>query len=333
MKARGTVTRVLAGAGLVLVCTAAAAGVVLRVLPKGNVAAAARRRAAAERGLVVPLPVARTRGITAPWHVGIQAGHWQIDQLPDEQYRLRGDTGAQWHALTETAVNLEIAHRVVRLLQDAGITADLLPALVPAGYDADAFVAIHADDGAGTEASGWKTSTPWRASEASRRLRNDIAHSYGPASGLPEDRYGVSYNMRGYYAFSWYRYEHALAPSTPAVIIETGFLTSAADRALIADDPERAARGISDGVIAFLAELAKLPDTALAPVMYPPREVAADNAALRYFPDPAERVRTRLAAGTRVRPVDEENGWTELIVWGNYRVFGWMKDTDLGPAD
>ena len=55
------------------------------------------------------------------------------------------------------------------------------------------------------------------------------------------------------------------------------------------------------------------------------------NAALRYFPDPAERVRTRLAAGTWVRPVDEENGWTELIVWGNYRVFGWMKDTDLAP--
>ena len=66
--------------------------------------------------------------------------------------------------------------------------------------------------------------------------------------------------------------------------------------------------------------------------MYLPMEVAADNAALRYFPDPAERVRTRLAAGTRVRPVNKENGWTELIVWGNYRVFGWMKDTDLAAV-
>jgi N-acetylmuramoyl-L-alanine amidase len=224
-----------------------------------------------------------------------------------------------------------IARRVVRQLQDVGVTADLLPALVPAGYSADAFVAIHADDGADTEASGWKISTPWRSSEASRRLREDIARTYGQASGLREDRYGVSYNMRGYYAFGWYRYEHAVAPTTPAVIIETGFLTSSADRAVIVDDAERAARGISTGIIVFLSELARLPDEALVPVAYPPTEVAADNAALRYFPDLAERVRTRLAAGTRVRPVNQENGWTELIVWGNYRVFGWMKDSDLAP--
>jgi hypothetical protein len=277
----------------------------------------------------VPVPVARPRGVLAPWHVGIQAGHWQIDQLPDEQYRLRGDTGAQWRNLTEAGVNMGIARRVVRQLRDAGVIADLLPALVPPGYEADAFVAIHADDGADTVTSGWKISTPWRSSEASRRLREDIARTYGQASGLPEDRYGVSYNMRGYYAFGWYRYEHAVAPTTPAVIIETGFLTSAADRAVIVDDAERAARGISTGIIVFLSELPELPDEALVPIAYPPMEVAADNAALRYFPDPAERVRARLAAGTRVRPVNEENGWTELIVWGNYRVFGWMKDSEL----
>ncbi len=331
MKRRGTFARILAAAGLLLVCVVAAASVVLRAWPHGNMAAAARRRASASTApmLAAALPVARTRGVLAPWHVGIQAGHWQIDQLPDEQYRLRGDTGAQWRTITEASVNLEIARRLVRQLQEAGITADLLPATVPAGYDADAFVAIHADDGAGTAASGWKIATPWRSSEASRLLRDDIARTYGRTSGLPEDRYGVSFNMRGYYAFSWTRYEHAVAPATPAVIIETGFLTSAADRPLIVGDPERAARGISAGIIQFFGELAKLPDQALVPIAYPPMEVAADNAALLYFPDPAERVRTRLSAGTRVRPVHEENGWTELIVWGNYRVFGWMKDTDL----
>ena len=83
--------------------------------------------------------------------------------------------------------------------------------------------------------------------------------------------------------------------------------------------------------MAFLGELAALPDEALVPLAYPPLEVAADNAALRYFPDPAERIRTHLATGTRVRPMREENGWTELIVWGNYRVFGWMRDSDLEP--
>ncbi len=101
MKARGTTPRILAAAGLLLVCVVAAASVVLRAWPHGNLAAAARRRAAASPVMVVPPPVSRTRGVLAPWHVGIQAGHWQIDQLPDEQYRLRGDTGAQWRNIME----------------------------------------------------------------------------------------------------------------------------------------------------------------------------------------------------------------------------------------
>jgi N-acetylmuramoyl-L-alanine amidase len=278
---------------------------------------------------LAPVPTTRARGIQQPWRVGIQAGHWKISEAPDEQYRLRADTGAQWKNLTEAAVNLEIATRVQKQLQDAGVTVDLLPATVPPGYDADAFVAIHADDGGGTDQSGWKIASPWRSSVASRALRDAIALSYGRASGLPEDRYGVSYNMRGYYAFGWYRYEHAIAPTTPGAIIETGFLTSAVDRQLIVADPDRAARGISLGILAYLGQLSRLPLEALVPIGYPPMEVVTDNAALRYYPDGAERIKTRLPAGTRVRAVDQAHGWTEMIVWGNYRVFGWMKDSDL----
>jgi N-acetylmuramoyl-L-alanine amidase len=278
---------------------------------------------------LAPVPAVRVRGVTEPWRVGIQAGHWKIAEVPDEQHRLRGDTGGQWKKLTEAAVNLEIATRVQKQLQDAGVTVDLLPATVPPGYDADAFVAIHADDGGGADPSGWKISTPWRSSAASRKLRDDIAQSYGSASRLPEDRYGISYNMRGYYGFSWTRYEHAVAATTPAAIIETGFLTSATDRKLIVDDPERAARGISMGILAFLGELSRMPLEALVPIGYPPMEVATDNAVLRYFPDGAERIKARIPNGTRVRAVDQANGWTELIVWGNFRVFGWMKSSDL----
>lgn len=58
--------------------------------------------------------------------------------------------------------------------------------------------------------------------------------------------------MRGYYAFNWYRYDHAIHPMTPAVIVETGFLTNAADRALIVDDPGRVAQGITKGILKFL---------------------------------------------------------------------------------
>ena len=282
---------------------------------------------------LAPVPTARVRGVMEPWRVGIQAGHWKISELPDEQHRLRDGTGAQWGKLTEGAVNLEIATRVAKQLQESGVTVDLLPATVPVGYDADAFIAIHADDGGGTSSSGWKIASPWRSSVASRALRDAIALSYGRTSGLAEDRYGISYNMRGYYGFSWMRFEHAIAPTTPAAIIETGFLTSATDRALIVDDPERAARGISMGVLAFLGQLAQLPLAALVPIGYPPMEVAVGSAALRYFPDSAERVKGRLPAGTPLRTVDAANGWKEIVVWGNYRVFGWMKDDDLKPLE
>jgi N-acetylmuramoyl-L-alanine amidase len=277
---------------------------------------------------LAPPPVETNRGLLTPWRVGIQAGHWRIDELPAEQARLRGDTGAQWGALTEAEVNLAIARRVVIQLETAGIDVDLLPAAVPPDYDADAFIAIHADDG-GSRESGWKVASPWRSSAASRRLRDSVASAYALTTGLPEDRYGVSYNMRGYYAFSWTRFSHAIAPPTPAAIIETGFLTSPADRRVIVEDPDRAARGISMGVMMFLARRASMRPGSLVPVRYAPLTVATEQAALRSFPVDGERVTARLRAGTWVRPVNEENGWVELVVWGHFRVFGWMRKSDL----
>jgi hypothetical protein len=185
--------------------------------------------AAAQQAADLP---GRARGA---WRVGIQAGHWKMDELPLEQRRLWGHTGAQWGKLTEAEVNLAIAQAAASQLREAGIEVDLLPATVPPGYDADAFVAVHADDGGGA-ARGWKIASPWRSS---------------------------------------------------------------------------------------------LPLAALVPVSYPPMTVATEQAALRYLPDDTERIAARLAAGTWVRPFDEENGWVELVVWGNYRVFGWMKESDL----
>ena len=274
-------------------------------------------------------PIDRVRGVITPWRVGIQAGHWKIDELPAELTRLRGDTGAQWGALSEAHVNLAIARRVALQREEAGVMVDLLPATVPPDYDADAFVAIHADDGGGSRETGWKVAAPWRSSEASRRLRDSVAFAYALATGLPSDRYGVSYNMRGYYAFSWTRFSHAIAPTTPAVIIETGFLTSAADRRTIVDDPDRAARGISLGIILFLSQRPSLRPYSLVPLRYPPLSVATEQAAVRFFPDEGERIAARLPAGTWVRPMNEENGWVELVVWGKYRVFGWMRKSDL----
>jgi hypothetical protein len=316
-------------------------GVCAAVLGAGRILSLANERAASARLPAVAArleadvpayfaapPLGGVRGVFAPWRVGVQAGHWKIGEVPDEQSRLRGDTGAQWGSLTELQVNLPIAQDVVAQLRAAGVDAELLPATVPPAYEADAFVSIHADNGGGFS-SGFKVAAPWRASQASRLLRDAVASSYALATDLLTDRYGVSYNMRGYYAFGWNRYFHAVAVSTPSMIIETGFLTSAADRRIIVDDPERAARGISAGVIAFLAERPSLPPSALVPVALPPTMVGTDNAPLRYFPAETERIAAVLPAGTWVRPVDEENGWVELIVWGNFREFGWMRKADL----
>jgi len=199
---------------------------------------------------------------------------------------------------------------------------------VPPGYEADAFLAIHADGGEPAE-HGFKVSAPWRASEASRLLRDALERAYGDLSGLPVDRYGVTYNMRGYYSFSWFRFDHAVAPSTPCAIIETGFLTSAADREVIVDDPLKAARAITIGVLSYLGKRAPLGPRSLVARRYAPMIVETDGARLRVFPSETERVTAVLPVGTVIRPMNIESGWVECVVWGNFRVFGWMRQADL----
>jgi hypothetical protein len=76
--------------------------------------------------------------------------------------------------------------------------------------------------------------------------------AYGEATRLPQDP-TLTYRMTGYYAFNWWRYEHAVHPLTPSVILETGFLTNAADREILVGAPEIAAEGLASGVLAFLA--------------------------------------------------------------------------------
>jgi N-acetylmuramoyl-L-alanine amidase len=276
------------------------------------------------------------RNLAGPLRVGVQAGHWRIDELPGELSRLRSSTGARWGSYREVDANLEIARRVVAHLRKAGVEAELLPATVPPGYRADAFVAVHADGAARSSVRGWKASTPWRASDASRQLLDALASTYSRFTGLPEDRYGTTYNMRGYYAFSPHRFRHAIHPSTPAVIIETGFVTVAEDRAVVFGQPESVALGISTGILRFLARRDRFDLESLDIRTYPTARVVSPEAVLSYHPEEGEKVAGRLPSGTLVRPVHRENGWVEVVVWGNYRRFGWLRERDLdlsgGPS-
>jgi len=187
-----------------------------------------------------------------PIKVGIQVGHWKNDSMPEELKNLERNTGATWNNMTESEVVLIISELLQKRLNAAGIESELLPANVPSGYIADAFLSIHADGNTDTSVNGFKFAAPRRDyAGTSQALVDSLYKSYEAETGLRNDP-SITRRMTAYYAFNWPRYEHAIHPFTPAVIVETGFLTSPIDRELIVNNPDRVARGIATGVIEFL---------------------------------------------------------------------------------
>lgn len=188
-----------------------------------------------------------------PKRVGIQAGHWRNSEVPEELEGLkRNGGGASGGGKREVDVVLQIAEKVKILLEKEGVLVDLLPATVPPDYLADAFVSIHADGNTNTSVSGFKIAGPQRDfSGKSETLARNLRDTYKKATGLSEDS-NITRRMSAYYAFNWRRYEHALHPMTPAVIVETGFLTSPSDRKIIVNNQDKVAKGIVDGVLNFL---------------------------------------------------------------------------------
>ncbi len=199
-------------------------------------------------------PYANWKRPDGPLRVGLQAGHWKAAEAPDELEKLRVNTGTSAAGITEWEVNLKIAEETKKLLEKEGIVVDLLPATIPPDYWADAFIAIHADGNADTGASGYKVAAPYRdRTGKAEALSAILAQTYERVTSLPADP-NITRNMRGYYAFNWRKYEHSIHPMTPAVILETGFLTNARDRALIARNPQRSAQAIAEAVLGFLNE-------------------------------------------------------------------------------
>ena len=185
-----------------------------------------------------------------PVRIGLQVGHWRAEEAPRELSRLRGN-GANWNGIAEWEVNLEIVRHTSAMLEDLGYVVDILPAVVPPGYRAHLFIAVHADGSNDPGAKGYRVAAPSRdATGRASAFVDLLRRTYGPVTGirrLPD----TTRRMRNYYAFNFRRYEHALHPMTIAAIIETGFLTSAEDRELIIGQPERVARGIVDAITQF----------------------------------------------------------------------------------
>jgi len=193
-----------------------------------------------------------------PCRVGLQIGHYQTDQMPDELAVLRTAFGGDYDQWREIDVNVPVANLAADDLRQAGVIVDVLPATVPAGYSADAFVAVHADRDLEFRWRGYKVApSAFRgASPLGPVLSSDIFDQYGAETGLPVDRHdgAITPDMRFYYAFNFNHFEHAISPTTPAALIETGFDTNSDDRDLLYGHPEVLAAALAHGIERFLSE-------------------------------------------------------------------------------
>lgn len=187
-----------------------------------------------------------------PAKVGIQVGHWKNNEVPEELKNLRNNTGASGGGMSEWEVNYTIAQLIAQKLKDNGVEVDVLPTTIEPDYWADVFIAIHADGSEDRSKSGYKFAHAWRDFTGNAEMLVDLLNSYYGEQVEMEYDPNISRNMRGYYAFAWWRYDHSIHPMTTAAIAETGFLTNAYDRSIIIEQPDISANAISDAIIEYL---------------------------------------------------------------------------------
>jgi hypothetical protein len=187
-----------------------------------------------------------------PPKVALQVGHWKNQEVPLELEKLKTHTGSSGGGKSEWEVNMAIAKEVEKILMEKGVTVELLPATVPPQYWADVFMAIHADGSTDKSISGYKFAYSWRDfTGKADSLVHILNEKYESITNLARDP-NITRNMRGYYAFSFWRYEHAIHPMTTAVIAETGFLTNKSDQKLLINTPEIPAKAIAEGILEHL---------------------------------------------------------------------------------
>jgi N-acetylmuramoyl-L-alanine amidase len=178
--------------------------------------------------------------------IGVVVGH--AGPHPETGYIDPGSTCED--GLTELEVNQRIAELVVRALEAAGLQVDQLDEWDERlfEYRAVALVSIHADSCLPINelATGYKVTTAVDTivEDKAQRLVACLVDRYGRATGLPFHPGSITRDMTEYHTFK------EIHSQTPAVIIETGFLYL--DRALLTENPEKAARGIAEGLLCYV---------------------------------------------------------------------------------
>ncbi|MEJ2747441.1 MAG: N-acetylmuramoyl-L-alanine amidase [Anaerolineae bacterium] len=170
-----------------------------------------------------------------PRRIGIIAGH------------KGSDSGAVCaDGLTEASINADLANKLAANLQARGIRTEILDEFDTrlAGYSATALISIHADSCQYINdlATGFKISGSTYTD--STRLSICMEEAYGTATGLTYRANTITADMANYHAF------REIAPGTPAIIIEVGFMYL--DRDLLTNNTDPVVTGLINGVTCFL---------------------------------------------------------------------------------
>lgn len=185
--------------------------------------------------------------------IGIQVGHWKMDELPSEfSETSRWNTGGSVSGVDEWASSLDIANKLQEILGRSGYLVDIIPATIPVDYQADAFISLHADGNEVTSVSGFKVAAnSWDETGKAEILSSKIEAAYKAATGMITDP-NITEDMTEYYAFNRIKYNHSIAETTPGVILEYGFLTNYSDRLYIVNHSDKIAQAIADGIEDYL---------------------------------------------------------------------------------
>lgn len=184
--------------------------------------------------------------------IGIQIGHW-LKETPPKELEKISKTGAVVENIKEVDINYLIGNEVKKILENKGYNVEILQAIVPPEYYADAFIAIHSNS-TDPKISGFMLSTPFiDYSGKAFKLKDAIVESYSKYTGLKFiDE--ITSNMTHYYAFNWARFKHAIHPKTPAVILEMGNMKNQKDLLILILGYKNVAHGIAEGIEKFIKE-------------------------------------------------------------------------------
>jgi len=199
--------------------------------------------------------------------VAIVAGHWapeSNDGVPSVR-----DSGAVCpDGLREVDITKSVADKTLAMMQPRGYNAVLLQEFDPRYVETPkfkprVFLSIHADSclvgGDYAYATGYKIAhaEPSDNEEQDSRLVTCVTRSYDQVASIynmPFNANTITRNMTEYHAF------RKIDPTTPAAIIELGFLGQ--DREFLVNHQGEMARGLAVGLDDFLHGSTCLPPTA-----------------------------------------------------------------------